>query len=132
MTTKKANKAALYSTFVFPGAGLWWLKQYKRACVFIVPTIGALWYIINIMYTTIAPVYQKMLRDAEEGILVVDVSSFTSIYMKLHNEMYSSIGAQQAQLQAAEVILVAAWLCSIVASYFVGKKMDLENNVPNQ
>jgi hypothetical protein len=128
MTTKNANKAALYSIFVFPGAGLWWLKQYKRACIFMVPTIGALWYIINILYSAIAPVYQKMLRDAEEGILVVDVSSFPSIYMKLHNEMYSSLSAQQAQLQAAEVILVAAWLCSIAASYFVGKKMDLKSS----
>lgn len=131
MTMKKANKAALYSALVFPGAGLWWLKNYRRAAIFIVPTLVALWYLCSNLYHSIAPVYTKMLRDAEEGILVVDPSNMSALYMKLHQEIYQSLAVQQDQLQMAKLILIAAWVCSIVSSYFAGKKLDLENDLKN-
>lgn len=128
MAMNNAHKAVLYSAFVFPGAGLLWLKHYKRAAIFIIPTLTALWYLCYSLYNSIEPVYTKMLRDAEEGILVVDLSDMTSLYIKFHQEIDQSLAAHQSQLQVAEAILIAAWLCSIISSYFVGKKVDVNRN----
>ncbi len=125
MSMKKATKAALYSAIIFPGAGLLWLKHYTRAAVFITPTLIALWYLCSTLYNSVAPVYAKMLNDAQEGILVVDPSNLDSLYLKLSQEIYQSIASHQDQLYVAKAVLVAAWLCSIVSSYFLGKKQDL-------
>lgn len=127
MSMSKAKKAALYSALIFPGAGLVWLKQYVRAAVFMVPTLIALWYLCSTIYNAVAPVYGKMLSDAQEGILVIDPSDMSSLYMKLHQEIYQSIASHQGALETAKIVLIAAWICSILSSYFVGKKMDIEN-----
>lgn len=123
----KAKKAALYSALIFPGAGLVWLKQYVRAAIFMVPTLIALWYLCSTIYNAVAPVYAKMLSDAQEGILVVDPSDLSGLYLKLHQEIYQSIATHQGALEVTKVVLIAAWLCSIISSYFVGKKMDAES-----
>lgn len=131
MAMTKATKAALYSGLVFPGVGLLWLKSYARAAIFIVPTIAALWYLCSTLYNSIAPVYTKMLREAEEGILIVDPSNLGALYIKLHQEIYQSIAAHQDQLTLAKIILVGAWICSIISSYFLGKKLDLAETTNN-
>jgi len=128
MAMKKAQKAALYSGLVFPGLGLLWLKSYGRAALFIIPTFIALWYLCSTLYNSIAPVYTKMLRDAQEGILVVDPSNMNGLYTMLYQQIQQSIDAHHDQLFMAKAIVIAAWICSIISSYFVGKKLDLENN----
>jgi hypothetical protein len=131
MAMKKANKAALYSALVFPGLGLLWLKSYKRAFLFIIPTTVMLWYLCSTLYNAIAPVYAKMLHDAEEGLLVIDPSNLNGLYITLYQEVQQSITAHQTQLFIAKTILIVVWICSIVASYFVGKKLDVESpNTP--
>ena len=125
MAMTKAEKAALFSTIIFPGAGLWWLKHYGRASIFIVAAIGSLGYIITTLYNSIEPTYSKMLRDAEEGLIVVDTTTLLSMATKLHHEIYQNLAAHQSQLNAAQFIFIAGWLCSIASSYFVGKKIDL-------
>ncbi len=132
MAVKKANKAALFSAIIFPGAGLWWLKQYGRASIFIVSAIGSLGYIVTTLYNSIMPIYSKMLRDAEEGLIVVDASNFLSVFTKLYQEMYQGVAAHQSQLNAAQFIFIACWLCSIASSYFVGKKMDLAESTAKE
>jgi len=128
MSMTKASKAALFSTIIFPGAGLWWLRLYGRASIFILSAIVSLSYIIVTLYNSIAPAYNKMLRDAEQGLIVVDGSNFLSTFNKLYQEMFQNIAAHQSQLHTAQVIFIACWLCSIASSYFAGKKIDLESS----
>jgi hypothetical protein len=128
MAMTKASKAALFSTIIFPGAGLWWLKHYRRASLFMVSAIVSLSYIIFTLYNSIAPVYNKMLSDAEQGLIVVNSSNFFSTFSELYQEMFQSIAAHQSQLNTAQVIFIACWLCSIASSYFSGKKIDLEGS----
>ncbi len=123
MTPQNANKAALYSALIFPGAGLWWLKHYVRACIFIVPACIALIYIAKKLYAAVAPVYANMQRKAEEGLL--NPFDLLGNYGKLSAELHQSIAAQQDQLGTVEAILIACWLCSIISSYFAGKQKDL-------
>jgi len=125
-TNNRATKAAIFSAFIFPGAGLWWLKHYARACIFIIPTCISLWYIATKLYEGVAPVYKNLQRQAAEGL--IDVTDIMHIYSKLSVEIHRSLAAQQSQLGTVELILVACWLCSIVSSYFVGKQLDMASN----
>jgi hypothetical protein len=125
MSMTKANKAALLSALIFPGVGLWWLKHYGRASIFIVSAIVSLGYLIGALYRSIAPTYSKLLRDAEAGLLVVNERNFASVFNQLQQDMLQAIAAHQSQLNAAQYIFIACWLCSIISSYFVGKKLDV-------
>ena len=73
-----------------------------------------------------------MLRDAEEGLIVPDMTTLLSMATKLHHEIYQNLAAHQNQLNAAQFIFIACWLCSIVSSYFVGKKVDLAESAPQK
>jgi hypothetical protein len=125
-TSNRATKAAVFSAFIFPGAGLWWLKHYARACIFIIPSCISLWYIGTKLYEGVAPVYKNLQRQVAEGL--IDATDIVHIYTKLSVEIHRSLAAQQSQLGTIELILVACWLCSIVSSYFAGKKLDIANN----
>lgn len=125
MSMNKANKAALLSALVFPGVGLWWLKHYARASIFVLSASVSLGYLINTLYRSIAPAYSKLLRDAEAGVIVINDRNFASVFNQLHHEIMQAVAAHQSQLSAAQYIFIACWLCSIMSSYFAGKKLDL-------
>lgn len=115
------NKALLLSALVFPGLGLWWLKQYKRAIIFILPA----GFSLGTMLTIFGKVYsQSVAQIQQEGdaILFYDparlVSHIYSVIMK-YAETYSHT------LNTFEMIFIAAWLCGIVSSFFVGQQKDL-------
>jgi len=122
MSNPNANKAALYSAVIFPGAGLWWLKLYVRACIFIVPACLALIYIAKELYAAVEPVYSNLQRQAQEGL--IGPSNFVHIYTTLSTQIHASLA--QSHLGFVEAILVAAWVCSIISSYFAGKQLDLK------
>lgn len=130
MAIKKANKAALLSTFIFPGAGLWWLKHYGRASIFMLSAIASLGYILVTLYNTIMPTYNKMLRDAEAGLIVITDANFATTFSKMYQDMFHAIAAHQSQLNLAQTIFIACWLCSIISSYFVGKQLDIAHQKP--
>lgn len=120
----KAAKAALFSALIFPGAGLWWLKHYWRACIFIIPSGLILMQICRLLAQVIAPVYKKILREAEIGL--IDPFDLLGLYVRLYKDVFLALEPHQAQLDFAKYILIACWLCSILSSYFAGKKMELQ------
>ena len=114
------TKAVLLSAFVFPGLGLWWLKQYLRACIFIVPAGAALGYMLH----TMGKVYLSSLSELQaegDGILFYDmprlIQHITQVIMK-HLDAYNS------NLHTLEMIFLAAWLCGIVSTFFVAQQRD--------
>lgn len=129
MTTQYAKKAAIYSAFIFPGAGLWWLKSYARACIFIVPASVAFIYIAKKIYDIIAPVNAKFRREVEAGL--VDPFNLISNYGRLSAEAHQNLAAQLDQFYTVGTIFIVCWLCSIASSYFVGKKLDLKAEANN-
>lgn len=118
---KKSTKAALFSALIFPGLGLLWLKHYARAAIFMVPSLIAFWYLCSTLYQAIAPLYASLLRDAEEGVLILDPANMSALI----EQVQQSIASHQNQLFVAKAVIVAAWICSIISSYFLGTKHDL-------
>ena len=118
---EKSTKAALFSALVFPGAGLWWLKEYWRAAIFIIPAAAAIWYIcVSLHY-----VMDILAKRVNDGSLHIDILNLDQTVKQVTTAMQSIIETQHYHLDAAQWIFIASWICSTVSSYFVGKKFEL-------
>ena len=117
---KKSTKAALFSTLLFPGAGLLWLKYYWRAAVFIVPALAAACYIFICMQEVTGILQQRVLN----GSLHVDLSNLDHTIAKISEAVRQIIETQQYHFDFAQWIFIASWACSIASSYFVGKTIE--------
>ncbi len=107
---QKSTKAALYSAFIFPGAGLYWLKQYARGSVFFIPALIATLYIMNGLILV-------------SGELNAKVETNPDAYLDfpfLVSAIRSSISNNIPYLNQAKWFFIAAWLLSIASSYFAG------------
>lgn len=119
---QKSTKAALLSALVFPGVGLWSLKYYWRACIFVIPAGIALWYITTCLSLIVNTLVEKVVNQTL-AIDMFNLDRTAEIVSKLADHI---IIEQHLHLHFAEIMLITCWLCSIAASYFVGKKIDLQ------
>jgi hypothetical protein len=124
---KKSEKAALYSGVIFPGAGLWWLKQYWRACIFIVPCGLALIYICKSFYY-VSHVLQERVLD---GTMSIDIVDLHGTYKQVEQAAQQIMEAQHYHMEFAQYIIILSWIFSIVSSYFTGKKIELDEDKLN-
>ena len=118
---EKSTKAALFSALIFPGAGLFWLKHYWRAALFMVPAIAAAWYI----FTCMQYVSNVLTKRITEGSIYIDILNINQAITQISAESQKIIAAQHFHMDAAQWAFIAAWICSIVSSYFAGKKLEL-------
>jgi hypothetical protein len=107
----KPLKAALYSALIFPGAGQLLLKKYISATYFAVfAGVGLYFLFSNLMARA-----QGIIDKVESGEIAADLATITEL---VHQQ--SSIATES--LSPALIILLVAWLVSIVEAYRVGKK----------
>lgn len=117
---KKSEKAALYSGVIFPGAGLWWLKKYWRACIFIIPCGLALIYILKCIFYVRHELQEQVLI----GTLYIDITDPYGTYDHVKKAAYQIMETQHFHLDFAQYIIILSWIFSILSSYFAGKKME--------
>jgi hypothetical protein len=110
---QKSTKAALLSAFVFPGAGLLWLKKYGYAAIFIVPAIAVIFYILS-ETKKIADTLSAKIAD---GSIPFDTSIILSEMTKMTHD-------PALHLSEAMWLFIASLILSAIASYAVGKKME--------
>ena len=107
---QKSVQAALYSALIFPGAGLYWLKRYWQAALFILPALAITAYVLR---ETLLSADQ--LRDKiSTGAVPLDV-------MTLMLEVERTSQQLMTSLSSAIWLLVICWLLSIAASYLAGR-----------
>lgn len=111
---QKSTKAALYSAFVFPGVGLYWLKEYGRGSIFFIPALIAMLYILNGLILVSGEINAKAVTNPD---MYLDVAFLISA-------ITSSIARNIPYLIQAKWFFIAAWLLSIASSYVVGLKQD--------
>ncbi|MBX9757011.1 MAG: hypothetical protein K2X80_19805 [Pseudomonadaceae bacterium] len=110
---KKSIKAALYSTLIFPGAGLWWLKHYWLAASFILPALVICAYVLR---ETMATAY--LLSDKiADGSLPLDV-------MALSRAVEQSVQQLTLELSDAIWLFILCWGLSVVVSYLLGNQQE--------
>jgi hypothetical protein len=110
---QKSVQAALYSALIFPGAGLYWLKRYWQAALFILPALAISAYVLRA-----AMISADQLRDKiSSGALPLDVVTLTL-------EVQRSVEQLTASLDSSITWLIICWGLSIGASYLAGRKLE--------
>jgi hypothetical protein len=110
---QKSAQAALYSALIFPGAGLYWLKRYWQAALFILPALAITAYMLR---ETLACADQ--LRDKiSAGALPMDIMSIALEAVRATEQLTT-------RLDGAIWALIVCWLLSIGASYWAGRARE--------
>lgn len=102
---QRAVRAALLSALVFPGAGQLFLRRPLRACVFIVPAVAALLYLVG----DVMRVATAMADQVLAGTLPLDPVVLAA---RLHAQ-----GGLPGSATASSAVLVACWAASIVDAF---------------
>jgi hypothetical protein len=108
---KKPLKAALFSALIFPGAGQLLLKKYISATYFAAFFGVGLYLLFSNLFARAQDIIDKVQR----GEMSADLATITEI---VHQQSTIATGS----LSPALIILLIAWLVSIVEAYRVGKK----------
>lgn len=115
-----AMRAAVCSACIFPGAGLFMLRQHLRGCIFAVPAAVILLLLFKDLFAAAFRINDRLKEQAELGNFSFD---FIALFHELHGSLFAS-----PYWQDGKWILLASWLLSIASSYFVGKKFDLQTS----
>lgn len=115
-----AQRAAIASAFIFPGAGLFLLKHYLRGCIFAVPAA----LIVAALCLNLLKVATQLSKDIAGQMISIEL--ITSLHDKLHAAFFESPYWHQGKW-----ILLASWLLSIASSYYAGKQLDRHSATHN-
>ncbi|ACE83914.1 hypothetical protein [Cellvibrio japonicus] len=121
---KISTKAALYSAFIFPGAGLWYLKHHSRALVFGIPALLAVIY----LFVGAWRIAQRIAEDLSRDILATGQFNLNLGEILLQVRQAT---AADPSLEQAQWFFVAAWLISIFSSYAVGRLQEQQGTSPD-
>lgn len=113
---QKSVQAALYSALIFPGAGLYWLKRYWQAALFILPALAISIYVLR---ETLAIGY-LLSEQIADGSLPLEV-------LPLTRAIAQSVQQLTLSLSAAIWLFILCWALSIALSYVAGNQSDQAN-----
>jgi uncharacterized membrane protein (UPF0136 family) len=106
---QRAVPAALLSALVFPGAGHLYLRRRARACVFIVPTVVALFVFLGDVMGRAS----KLADEVVAGTLPLDPAVIAA--------RLQAQGGTSGLETACAAVLVICWLGSIVDSVILAR-----------
>lgn len=118
---KKTEKAVLLSALVLPGSGHFFLKRYISSLVLASTALVASYFLISGVINKALDISDKIKR----GEIPPDIAAITELVS------HQPSGAELQSLNAAMIILVAAWLIGIVDSYRVGRQLDRSMIIKN-
>ncbi len=111
---KKHTKAALLSTFVFPGVGHFLLKKHIQGAALAGTAFVSLYFLIARTIEKTLQVFEKI----ASGEIQSDAASITDLVLN------QSTGSETLLLRIATAALIMSWLVGIVVSYRVGRAQD--------
>ena len=115
---KVSYKAALLSTFVFPGAGHLYLKKYSRALIIMFPVFAGLGYMIwSVMVSVLT-----LLDDA-----LVKVQGGTPNLQGLSDIVGLKILTIGSYSEAVFYGIVCIWIFAIIDAYKIGKQREFKD-----
>jgi TM2 domain. len=120
---KASYKAALLSTFVFPGVGHLYLKRYWRGLVIMFFVFTGLGYMI--WSATVAAL--NLLDDA-----MVKMQGGTTNLQELSNIVGSKILTTDPYHDAVFYVIVCFWIFAIIDAYRIGKQREIQDEETSQ
>ncbi len=108
---KKHTKAALLSTFIFPGVGHFLLKKHIQGALLAGTAFVALYFLIAKTVEKTLLVVEKI----QSGEAPLDAATITELVSN------QTTGTETQLLRLATAALIISWLIGIVDSYRVGR-----------
>lgn len=107
---KPTTKAALVSALIFPGLGHLVLKRPLRGCLFIVPALLAIGFLLR----TILALATALVGEINNGTLAIDP---IQILARIH-----ASGVDNPATNAASLVILLCWVGSVADAYWVGRQ----------
>ncbi len=111
---KKQTKAALLSTFVFPGVGHFLLKKHIQGAALAGTAFVSLYFLIAKTVEKTLLVFEKI----QSGETQLDAATIMDLVSN------QTSGTETQLLRLAATALIISWLIGIVDSYRVGRAQD--------
>ena len=115
---KVSYKAALLSTFVFPGVGHLYLKRYWRGLVILFFVITGLGYMIR--SATVSAL--NRLDDA-----MVKMKGGATSLKELSDIVGSKMSTTDPYLDAVFYVIVCFWIFAVIDAYRIGKQREFQD-----
>lgn len=115
---KNSTKAALFSAFIFPGAGHFFLKKYVQAIILVGISSYAGYYLFSKSVEKALQIVGKI----ENGEVPPDVTAITELLSR------QTIGNEAQLLDMATLVITICWLIGIIDSYRVAYSQDKKNS----
>lgn len=112
-------KAALLSTFIFPGVGHIYLKRYIPGVALVGASLAGISYVISKAIERSLQIVEKI----QSGDVQLDVTAITELVSK------QSTGTEAQLLNIVTVVIFICWLIGIIDSYRVGWVQDKNEQV---
>jgi TM2 domain-containing membrane protein YozV len=120
---KVSYKAALLSTFVFPGVGQLYLKRYWRGLVIMFFVFAGLGYMI--WSATVSAL--NRLDD-----VMVKVQGGTTNLQELSDIVGSKMLTTDPYHDAVFYVIVCSWIFAIIDAYRIGKQREFQDEETSQ
>ncbi|MGZ3181555.1 MAG: DUF6677 family protein [Telluria sp.] len=101
----------ILSGLVFPGAGQAYLKRWKRAAVFIVPTVAALFVLMGRVIETANKVSDMIVS----GQIPVDINAISA-------EVTRQGAVQSPAVNIASLVVLVCWIASAVDAWRISRQ----------
>jgi len=118
---KNSIKGALLSGLVFPGLGQVVLKQYRRGFYLIFTVSASLMMIVVKAVQHALTILEKFRLEG----MVMDIETITEAAIQATSATDSLI------YNIGFLLIVICWIFGIVDAYKIGKRKDLEGEVPS-
>lgn len=115
---KKSVKAALISTFIFPGVGHLYLKQYLTGTILAGISLAAIAYLLDKTLERAAQISAAI----QSGAVRPDIQTITALASEQPG------GADAQLLNVATIALLVCWLIGIIDAYRAGAAHDKRGN----
>lgn len=107
---KPTTKAALVSALIFPGLGHLVLKRPLRGCLFIVPALLAIGFLLR----TTLELANQLVDEISSGKLAIDPFR---IIERIH-----ATGVDNPATNAASLVILLCWVGSVADAYWLGRQ----------
>ncbi|MET0264352.1 MAG: DUF6677 family protein [Duganella sp.] len=105
---KARTRATLISALLFPGLGHLALKRPLRGCLFVVPTLLAIGFLLR---TTLAL--------AEQIVAEINSGALPAYNLGLIVERINAAGADDATLNGAALVILLCWIGSVADAWWL-------------
>ncbi len=115
---RKSTVAVMLSALVFPGAGQFYLRQWRLGILLMAVAVSATYFIVSVSVTIALELSAKV----QSGIIPTDVDAITNLVSQ-------QLSATTQGTNLATTLLLMCWFIGVVSAYWQGRALEKRDTV---